>query len=130
MASRRVTRAMVRRLALALPEAIESSHFDRPDFRVRGKIFATLPKDGGAAVLKTTPANLEWLVSADEATFWDEWRGRWLGVRLDRVSLPTLRDLIEDAWRLAAPKRLGATLEGRAGSPLPLPAPKGSRNSR
>ena len=31
-----------RRLALALPEAVERSHMDHPDFRVRGKIFATL----------------------------------------------------------------------------------------
>ena len=31
-----------RGLALALPEAVESSHMDHPDFRVRGKIFATL----------------------------------------------------------------------------------------
>ncbi len=29
-------------LALELPEAVESSHMCHPDFRVRGKIFATL----------------------------------------------------------------------------------------
>jgi hypothetical protein len=31
-----------RRIALALPEAVEGSHFGNPDFRVGGKIFATL----------------------------------------------------------------------------------------
>src|ERR1035437_7299000 len=31
-----------RRLALGLPEASEASHMDHADFRVRGKIFATL----------------------------------------------------------------------------------------
>jgi hypothetical protein len=31
-----------RRLALALPEAVESEHMGHPDFRVRKKIFATL----------------------------------------------------------------------------------------
>ena len=31
-----------RRLALTLPEASEQSHMGHPDFRVRGKIFATL----------------------------------------------------------------------------------------
>ena len=31
-----------RRIALSLPESIESSHMDHPDFRVGGKIFATL----------------------------------------------------------------------------------------
>ena len=31
-----------RRIALSLPEASESAHMAHPDFRVRGKIFATL----------------------------------------------------------------------------------------
>jgi YjbR protein len=45
-----------RRLALSLPEATESAHMDHPDFRVRGKIFATLghPAEGWGMV-KLTP---------------------------------------------------------------------------
>jgi hypothetical protein len=101
----------VRQLALALPEAIESSHFETPDFRVRTKIFATLPKDRPLVVLKTTPANLDALRQADPTTFSDEWRGRWLGVRLDRVSLPMFQELLADSYRLAAPRRLGAALK-------------------
>ena len=107
---RRITQELVRRLALAMPEACESSHFARPDFRVHNKIFATLPPDGQTVVLRLSPANVDALVSADGATFWDEWRGRWLGIRLDRVALSILRDLVADAWRTVAPKRLaGAT---------------------
>jgi hypothetical protein len=101
----------VRRLALDLPEVVESAHFERPDFRVRNKIFATLPPDRGVVILKSLPANLDALVSSDSGTFWNEWRGRWVGVRLDRVTLPLLRELIADAWRVAAPKRLAATLK-------------------
>jgi hypothetical protein len=108
--ARPITAAVVRRLALALPEATESSHFDHPDFRVRNKIFATLPKDGGMVCLKTTPANLDALVSFDATTFRDVWRARWIGVRLDGVTVPMLRELLEDAWRLAAPKRLWTAL--------------------
>ena len=100
--------AVVRRLALALPEAVESSHFAQPDFRVRNRIFATLMRDGRTVCLKTTPANVDALVTADSGTFRDEWRGRWLGVRLDRVTRPVLRDLLVHAWQLAAPKRLAA----------------------
>lgn len=37
-----MTAAQFRRLALAIPEVIESAHMDHPDFRIRGKIFATL----------------------------------------------------------------------------------------
>src|SRR5438445_9123956 len=108
-ARRRITPALVRRLALALPEAVERSHFSRPDFRVHNKIFATLPPDGQTVVLRLAPANVDALISADPTAFWNEWRGRWLGIRLDRVALPVLRDLIADAWRTVAPKRLVAT---------------------
>ncbi len=107
---RRITLAAVRRLALALPEAVERSHFDVPDFRVRNKIFAALPDGDRAVVVKTDPANADALISWDGTAFWNEWRGRWLGVRLDRVSLPVLRDLLTDAWRLVAPKKLAAVL--------------------
>ena len=66
--------------------------------------------DCGAVVIKATPANVEALISADAETFWDEWRGRWVGVRLDRVQLPALRELIVDAWRIVAPQKLIAEL--------------------
>src|SRR5260370_35007222 len=105
---RRITAALVRRLALALPEAFESSHFSRPDFRVHNKIFATLPPDGETVVLRLAPANVDTLISADPVAFWDEWRGRGLGVRLNRVALPVLRDLIADPGRTAAPNGLAA----------------------
>jgi hypothetical protein len=37
-----VTAEDFRTFALSLPDAIESAHMHHPDFRVRGKIFATL----------------------------------------------------------------------------------------
>src|SRR5437773_4282758 len=116
---RRITLAAVRRLALALPEAVERSHFDVPDFRVRNKIFAALPDGDRAVVVKTDPANAEALVSWDGIAFWNEWRGRWLGVRVGRVSFPVSRGLLSDAWRLGAPKKVSAGFEevGPGGAP-------------
>ena len=96
----------VRALALALPHTTESSHFAQPDFRVRNKIFATLPRAVDIVCLKSTPANLDALVAADPETFSNEWRGRWLRVRLDRVTESMLQDLLLDAWSLVAPKAL------------------------
>src|SRR2546421_12930928 len=98
-ARRRITPALVRRLALALPETIESSHFSRPDFRVRNKILATLPPDGQTVVLRLAPADVDALVAAAQAPFWNEGRGRGLGIRPDRVPLPTLSDVIAGASR-------------------------------
>ena len=37
-----MTGADFRRIALSMPEAVEGAHFGNPDFRVGGKIFATL----------------------------------------------------------------------------------------
>ena len=39
------TLAQARKIALALPEATEQDHHDMASFRVRGKIFATVPDD-------------------------------------------------------------------------------------
>jgi len=101
-----ISPATVRTLALALPHVVESAHFSQPDFRVRNRIFATLPEDGRVVCLKTTAINLDALVAADPHTFQNEWRGRWLRVRLDRVDAPMLEQLLCEAWMLVAPKAL------------------------
>ena len=49
-----MTKEDLRRLALALPGAEEKSHFDKADFRVRNKIFASL-KDDATGVIKLLP---------------------------------------------------------------------------
>jgi hypothetical protein len=47
--------ARFRRLALALPKAVEGSHMDHPDFRLNNQIFATLSgQEKGCGVLKLT----------------------------------------------------------------------------
>ena len=43
--SDRIDLDLVRRFALALPEATEEPHFDMTSFRVRGRIFATATPD-------------------------------------------------------------------------------------
>jgi hypothetical protein len=108
LAQRRLTQGAARRIAIGLPNVVEKAHFGRPDFRVGNRIFATLLPDPHVLVLKSTPVNTDTLVAADRAAFWNEWRGRWVGVRLDRISAPMLRALIIDAWRIVAPKRLAA----------------------
>jgi predicted DNA-binding protein (MmcQ/YjbR family) len=42
----------IRRLALALPGAVEADHFGMPSFRVRGKIFCTLHQDRPRMMVK------------------------------------------------------------------------------
>jgi hypothetical protein len=101
-----LTQADARALALELPETHEASHMGTPDLRVRGKIFATLPAAGKTVNVKTTPLNLDALVQANATTYRDVWGGRWVGVDLARVTRTELRDLLLEAWTLAAPKSL------------------------
>lgn len=87
----------VRVLALALPGAEEGAHMGHPDFRVRGRIFASLPPDGRSVSLKITGAELDALVVAEPATYRAIWGGRWLAVDLATVSRQALAALLADA---------------------------------
>jgi len=49
-----VTSADFRRIALSLPQAVESAHMGHPDFRVGGKIFATISPDDTCGMVKLT----------------------------------------------------------------------------
>jgi hypothetical protein len=111
----------VRSFALSLPEAHEASHMGRPDLRVRKKIFATLPEDGRSVNLKTTPIGLDMLLRDDPDTFRDVWGGRWVGVDLSRVSPEETRELLVEAYCLAAPRKLAAMARSTVGSGDPPP---------
>jgi hypothetical protein len=57
-------------MALSLPEAVEASHMDHPDFRVRGKIFATLGyPDEDWGMVSLSPTDQQLLVLAEPGVF-------------------------------------------------------------
>ena len=59
-----------RKTALSLPETWEAAHMSHPDFRVGGKIFATLsPAGQGWAMVKLTPEQQESFVQAEPKVF-------------------------------------------------------------
>lgn len=100
-----------RTLALSLPEAVESAHMHHPDFRVRGKIFATLGyPDKEWAVVKLSLAEQKRLVRSEPATF-QPVKGAWgrrgnTNVYLPEAKIDVVRDILTLAWRNVAPKRL------------------------
>jgi hypothetical protein len=97
-----------RRIALALPEAVEQDHHGRPSFRVAGKIFATLWDDEHMNVMLDEGGILT-AVHRDDTTYAEVWWGRKLAaVRVKlRVADPVaLTELLTEAWELRAPKRL------------------------
>ena len=59
-----------RRIALSFPETMESAHMDHPDFRVGGRIFATLGyPDTGVGMVKLFPDQQEDFVRAEPKVF-------------------------------------------------------------
>ncbi len=100
-----------RRIALSLPQASEGAHMGHPDFRVGGKIFATLGyPDERFGVVMLPPEEQEKLLRSYPNAF-SPATGAWgrrgsTNVRLDAVSAPVLHEAIANAWRKRAPKRL------------------------
>jgi hypothetical protein len=98
-----MTAAQFRRIALSMPQATEASHMNHPDFRVGGKIFATLgypDKRHGMVVLP--PNDQAEFLKSHPAVFVPA-KGAWgkqgsTSVRLDAVDPPTLRRALKIAW--------------------------------
>lgn len=111
--------SVVRAHALSLPEVEEKPHFDYSSFRVRGKIFVTVPPDEEhvhvflgaeqrAAALDAWPSFLEEL----------RWGKKVVGLRvsLDLATPAVVKRLVRQAWHDKAPKSLRSKL---AASPPP-----------
>lgn len=100
-----------RRLALSFPETSESAHMGHPDFRVAGKIFATLSHpDRGWGMVKLTPEQQDEVVRGEPAVFAPV-KGGWgrqgaTQVHLKAARKATLASALAAAWSNRAPKRL------------------------
>lgn len=108
--------ADARRFALALPETTEEPHFDMTSFRVRGKIFATVPARGAHLHVFVGEAELQAAASelprTCEPLVWGQ-RVRGLRVRLALAPRDLVCELLAEAWRRKAPARLRADLDRR-----------------
>lgn len=96
-----------RRLALALPGAIESAHMRHPDFRVGKRIFATLgyPSDEWAMV--KLPPDQQARVVAERPDVFTPANGAWglqgsTRIRLDIADVASVADALGRAWQRAA----------------------------
>src|SRR6186997_1967200 len=105
-----MTPAEFRKLALRLPEAVEGGHMGHADFRVGGRIFATLgyPNDGFAVVM-LSPQDQD-LIVRDHPRALAPVKGKWgasgsTTVTLDALdvkSAAAVAAVLEVAWRKRA----------------------------
>jgi hypothetical protein len=105
-----MTAAQFRAMALSFPEAVEAAHMGHPDFRVGGKIFATLgyPNEE-RGVLVLSPEDQQELVSQHPEMF-EPVPGGWgrrgsTQVLLKQITRPVLKAAMRMAWQRKAPKR-------------------------
>jgi len=112
-----VTSEMFRRLALRLPNAEERAHMHHPDFRVGGKIFATMgyPRAGWAMV-KLTPEDQAAFVGMKPGMFVAV-KGKWgdkgcTNIILARATVPPVRAALRVAYDAVDAKRTGRKKPG------------------
>ena len=108
----------VRRMALALPEAVEQETWGTPTFRVRKRIFVMFAEGEREAWLKSTHDEQRALTQMNPDTFFvPPYVGPsgWVGVRFRTVDRNEMRELLVEAWRMTAPKRLVAAFDESLG---------------
>ena len=115
-----------RRIALSLPATEERKHMNHPDFRVAGKIFATLAYPNKQfAMVKLTPIQQEDFLKSHPAVF-NPCSGAWgrkgcTNVLLAKSNKRALKAAILAAWRNYAPSELALeSLSSKKKTPRPL----------
>lgn len=110
----------VRDLAGTLPGVEEGTSYGTPALKVRRKLMVRLKEDGQTLVLRTDFVERDHLLRANPRVFYltDHYRDYpWVLVRLPEVARTELEELLTDAWRRVAPKRLVAEYDASSSIP-------------
>jgi len=111
-----VTEDDVRRVALSLPHTTEKPSYGTPGFRVQDRLFARIREEGDVLVVWVAgEGEKQGMIAAEPAKFFTtpHYDGHpSVLVRLPAVDVDELTELLTDSWRLRAPKRVAAELDG------------------
>ena len=115
MIARMASESDVREIALSLPETEERPSYGTPGFRVKDRLFARLREPGVLVLRVADEGEKDFLLRAEPDKFfttphYDGYPS--VLVRLGAVDRDELRELLTDAWRVRAPKRLADAFEG------------------
>ena len=92
-----VDMGIFRKWALALPDAVETPHFEKPSFRVNKKIFATMDIKENRACLKLSLEDQSVFCAHDKTIFFPV-NGHWGKQGFTFVDLKKVRkDMFKDA---------------------------------
>jgi hypothetical protein len=105
----------VRELALRLPRTIEALVRDRVKFRVGRLVYLAFSRDEEIMGFGFPKEEREALVASEPEKFLmpdrSDLRYNWVQVRLDRLDLTEMRELVIDAWRMVVPRRVADALD-------------------
>lgn len=113
-------REKVREFALSLPGAVEDHPWGEDVVKVRGKIFVFLGQSSPTSKrisVKLDESNAHALsIDGAEETGYGLGKAGWVTIplRADGVTVALLREWVEESYRIVAPKRLVAELDGAA----------------
>lgn len=103
-----MTLAEVRDLAMDLRGSTESPHHRYTSFRVRGRIYATAPQEGGSLHVFVDEEDRERMARIDPSAYERLCWGRkivGLRVNLERAQRVDVQALLHAAWQRKLPKR-------------------------
>ena len=106
--------ATLRSFALELPDTEERETWETATFRVRDRIFCMFSEHERHVWIKSTSDEQQALVQMDPETFFvPPYVGPsgWVGVRFRTVDRDEMRELVTEAWRMTAPKRVVAAFD-------------------
>ena len=106
--------AAIRRFALSFPEVTEAPHFQYSSFRVRGKIFVTIPPDERHLHVFVADDVRDQALAID-GEFLEKllWGGKVVGLRISLATgkPSTVKRLVQQAWSRKAPRALRGDVE-------------------
>ena len=101
-----VSMEKARKTALALPETEEKSHFERPDFRIKKKIFAVLHENKNIMVVRLNAIDQDVFCSFDQEVIYPVaggWgRKGWTSINLKKIRTEMFSDALVTAWKTVA----------------------------
>src|SRR5688500_19894521 len=106
-----ISLAAAKQLALSLPESEEKSHFEKPDFRIKNKVFAVLHQDKSSMVVKLSVIDQSVFCAYDNTIIYPVaggWgRQGWTMISLKKVKKSMLLNAFTTACNTVAPSKLG-----------------------
>ena len=112
-----VTIDEVRAFAVTLPRTTEALVRDRVKFRVGRIVYLAFSRDEAIMGFGSPKEEREALVASDPEKFLMPERGdlryHWVQVRVGKIDVDEMRELVLDAWRMCVPKKVAAEYDGR-----------------